>query len=120
MPEGFSQRLHLVMIDIDHFKRVNDTYGHMCDDAVLKEMSYILKAQTRGADKVVRWGGEEFMILVKSADRDAIEARWNGFALRWRITHSPTTRAITSAAPAPSGFTEYHWLVAATTCPGSL
>jgi len=67
------QGVVVAMLDIDHFKRINDTYGHMCGDAVLKDVAKILRAQTRGADKVVRWGGEEFMIFVKASDRDMIE-----------------------------------------------
>ena len=52
------------MLDLDHFKSVNDTYGHVAGDKVLQQVSGILKAAGRLTDSVVRWGGEEFIILL--------------------------------------------------------
>lgn len=54
----------LMMLDIDHFKRINDTYGHPAGDAVLREFSALLKQVTRNTDLVGRYGGEEFAILL--------------------------------------------------------
>jgi diguanylate cyclase (GGDEF)-like protein/PAS domain S-box-containing protein len=54
----------VVMVDIDHFKRLNDTYGHTAADAVLREWSDLLKAKFRGSDIVCRYGGEEFVIIL--------------------------------------------------------
>ncbi len=54
----------VMMIDIDHFKKVNDTYGHDAGDAVLQELARLLRAQLRGVDMVARWGGEEFLVLM--------------------------------------------------------
>ncbi len=56
-----------IMIDLDHFKRVNDDHGHAAGDAVLKQFSTILMEEVRDADTVVRWGGEEFLIVAKQA-----------------------------------------------------
>jgi diguanylate cyclase (GGDEF)-like protein len=53
----------LILLDIDHFKHVNDTYGHHAGDEVLKTISKILKDTMRESDIVGRWGGEEFLIL---------------------------------------------------------
>ncbi len=53
----------LILLDIDHFKHVNDTYGHHAGDEVLKSISKILKESVRESDVVGRWGGEEFLIL---------------------------------------------------------
>lgn len=58
----------LIICDIDNFKRVNDSYGHDCGDEVLKTISEQLTALTRGHDFLCRWGGEEFLILLKSID----------------------------------------------------
>lgn len=54
----------IIIMDIDHFKRVNDTYGHDAGDAVLKEFSTLLKGLSRKIDVVSRWGGEEFLMLL--------------------------------------------------------
>jgi len=53
-----------VMLDIDHFKNVNDTYGHLAGDFILKEMSSIIHEELRDSDVFARVGGEEFMILL--------------------------------------------------------
>lgn len=60
--------LALIMYDLDHFKRVNDTYGHAIGDAVLKDVTRLVKTNLRAVDVVARWGGEEFMILAPQSD----------------------------------------------------
>jgi diguanylate cyclase (GGDEF)-like protein len=54
---------------MDHFKAVNDTYGHAAGDLVLQQASAALRGACRDADFVVRWGGEEFLIVARNADR---------------------------------------------------
>ncbi len=58
-----------LMVDLDHFKVVNDTYGHLAGDRVLIQMSRILTACCRDTDTVIRWGGEEFLVVARSACR---------------------------------------------------
>jgi two-component system, cell cycle response regulator len=58
----------IILVDLDHFKNVNDTYGHMCGDAVLKEAARRMIGCARPYDTVGRYGGEEFLIVVSSAD----------------------------------------------------
>ncbi|MGI6071568.1 MAG: GGDEF domain-containing protein [Lachnospiraceae bacterium] len=58
----------VAMLDIDFFKRVNDTYGHQVGDKVLMFIGDFIKARLRRTDLVFRWGGEEFLILLKDAD----------------------------------------------------
>lgn len=56
--------LALIMFDLDHFKEVNDHYGHLCGDAVLATIGQRMKAVLRGSDLKCRWGGEEFLVLL--------------------------------------------------------
>ncbi|MFA7384244.1 MAG: GGDEF domain-containing protein [Desulfurivibrionaceae bacterium] len=58
----------LVLLDIDHFKAVNDTYGHQAGDEVLAEIAAILRNHSRASDVVGRWGGEEFLLLCPETD----------------------------------------------------
>jgi diguanylate cyclase (GGDEF)-like protein len=70
-----SVRLHeplsLAMFDIDHFKRVNDKYGHQAGDVVLTQFAQLLKHAARDIDRIGRYGGEEFMVLLPGTVLDA-------------------------------------------------
>ncbi len=63
------QPLAVIALDIDHFKRVNDTHGHDVGDAVIKLLAQLLRASSRSSDTLCRNGGEEFLILLPEADR---------------------------------------------------
>lgn len=60
--------LSIIMFDIDHFKNFNDTYGHTVGDDVLRTFGFILNANVRSTDTVIRWGGEEFLIICPNTD----------------------------------------------------
>lgn len=62
----------VLLCDVDHFKRVNDTYGHPVGDEVLREIAARLKGAVRGADEVGRFGGEEFLVILKGCKRKAL------------------------------------------------
>jgi diguanylate cyclase (GGDEF)-like protein len=64
----YNHPLTLIMIDIDHFKKVNDHYGHIAGDLVLTELSRVISAQTREIDKVCRYGGEEITLIMPELD----------------------------------------------------
>jgi diguanylate cyclase (GGDEF)-like protein len=59
--------LIFLMVDMDHFKTVNDLHGHHAGDLVLQQLAVILRASTRDTDTIVRWGGEEFLIVARNA-----------------------------------------------------
>ena len=70
-----SQRpLGLIVLDVDHFKRVNDTYGHEAGDAVLQRLAHTLQSRLRTSDIIARVGGEEFVALLPDTDLDGANA----------------------------------------------
>jgi diguanylate cyclase (GGDEF)-like protein len=70
----FGHSLSLLMIDVDHFKTVNDRFGHPTGDAVLREVAERIKGQVRDVDRVARYGGEEFaVVLVQTEPRQAAD-----------------------------------------------
>ena len=60
----------LIMLDIDHFKKINDTYGHLCGDEILKNLASLVKSCLRSMDILARYGGEEFAILLPETGGD--------------------------------------------------
>ena len=68
--ERSKKPLSIGLIDIDHFKRINDTYGHVAGDRVLKELSTLLKSSVRKIDTVARFGGEEFAVLLPDTNME--------------------------------------------------
>jgi diguanylate cyclase (GGDEF)-like protein len=64
----YHRDLGILMFDIDHFKRVNDTFGHAAGDEVIRSVGKIIAGQIRTTDKVARFGGEEFVVLLRETD----------------------------------------------------
>jgi diguanylate cyclase (GGDEF)-like protein len=67
-PGDTPPRLVLMVVDLDHLKPINDQFGHEGGDAVLLQISEILRSETRADDLIVRWGGDEFVVLCRDAD----------------------------------------------------
>ena len=69
----------LVILDVDHFKRINDTYGHKCGDLILKSLAQFLHDNIRRSDIICRFGGEEFVILMPDANIESAYERTETF-----------------------------------------
>ena len=69
----YHQRFGVLFMDVDHFKRFNDTYGHDAGDLILQSVARTLKASSRPFDIFGRWGGEEFIGIIKNVDRSNLE-----------------------------------------------
>ncbi len=98
---GFS----LIMFDIDHFKTVNDRYGHDVGDSVLREITGVVQDNVRGTDRLSRWGGEEFMIL--AAESDVRRARRVAERLRRKIEAFDFT-GVPTVVTSSFGVTQYR------------
>ncbi len=77
--------LSLLMVDLDHFKRINDAHGHQAGDYVLREVARIMRDSTRVTDHIARYGGEEFVILLPRTDEE--QAKMLAERLRKRIAN---------------------------------
>ncbi|HNK62446.1 MAG TPA: diguanylate cyclase [Anaerolineales bacterium] len=79
--------ISFVMIDIDHFKRINDTFGHPAGDAVLQKLAAMLIGQTRIGDIICRYGGEEFLVVLPNVTTDIAYQ----ITERWRLSFMGST-----------------------------
>lgn len=100
----------LLIGDIDHFKRVNDTYGHLFGDRVLQTVAKILKATIKGADVAARFGGEEFIILLPNTrleDAERLAEKIRNTVAQSRIRRQGSDESIESVTIS-LGVTSYH------------
>ena len=79
----FNQPFSLIILDIDHFKAVNDTYGHLAGDLALNNIAQHLKDSLRAIDSIARFGGEEFIILLPQTDASEAYLAANDSAKAW-------------------------------------
>ncbi len=77
------QPMCFVMIDIDHFKQVNDTYGHLVGDKVIKSLALFLKQRLRRTDSIGRYGGEEFAVILPNTDAESAQKVINDIRQRF-------------------------------------
>ncbi len=99
MREGYP--LSLIMVDLDHFKQINDTYGHPAGDEVIKALAEILKRGTREGDVACRYGGEEFVVALPRMDLEGAKGRadaWRLAIANCTIRHGELTMHITLSA----------------------
>lgn len=67
----YDKSLSVILIDIDHYKEVNDHYGHIAGDKVLQKLTQVIQKELRGSDVLARYGGEEFLILLSDTESEA-------------------------------------------------
>lgn len=98
------EQLAVLIMDLDHFKRINDTYGHLAGDEALKHAAQAIGGVLRGTDRLFRYGGEEFVALLQPADPAAatataerIRKRMEASPLEWQGTPIPITVSIGTA-----------------------
>jgi diguanylate cyclase (GGDEF)-like protein/PAS domain S-box-containing protein len=72
--ERHGDSFSLIMLDLDHFKRINDSYGHEAGDRVLRHVVALMRKRIRSSDCLARWGGEEFMLLLPHTELEAANA----------------------------------------------
>ncbi len=90
-----AQPLCILLIDVDHFKQYNDTHGHVCGDCALIAMGEVLKTSVRPYDFAVRYGGEEFLVILPNTGKE------EGLAVAERIRHAAGIKHIASADGKP-------------------
>ena len=102
--ERYRQPFSVLLLDIDHFKQVNDTFGHQTGDVVLRGLARLVAGRIRAQDMFARWGGEEFVILVPNCN--AVEARMFAEKLRLAVEQHdfPGVGQVTCSI----GLAEYH------------
>jgi diguanylate cyclase (GGDEF)-like protein len=83
----YSRPLSVLMVDVDHFKLYNDTYGHPQGDGVLQSLARLLQEMSRASDTVARYGGEEFAIILP--ETDSVNAQKIGERLREQVERYP-------------------------------
>lgn len=93
--QRFKRPISLLLFDIDHFKRVNDTHGHLAGDAVLKQLSELLNREARAIDRICRYGGEEIAVLLPETGLETAA----GIAERLRATVEAQPLNTHSGAP---------------------
>ena len=89
---GTHPNLAIALMDIDDFKKVNDTYGHAAGDAVIRTVAATIKGSMREGTLVFRWGGEEFLVLMPTANLDHARVRLEAFVglyAIWRLNLKP-------------------------------
>jgi diguanylate cyclase (GGDEF)-like protein len=99
--QRYRRELSLIMFDIDNFKKINDAYGHLAGDHVLKQLASVIKARIRREDILSRYGGEEFTIILPEIDRgnalsfaDKIRTLVERTVFRFEETDIPVTISI--------------------------
>lgn len=102
----YGRSFSVMMLDIDHFKSVNDTFGHIAGDGVLKELAGILKGSVRASDLAARFGGEEFLVFLAGTGIDAAVIVAEN--IRGKVESHPFADVDSRPVTVSTGVTEYR------------
>jgi diguanylate cyclase (GGDEF)-like protein len=94
----YKEPLAALMIDVDHFKNINDTYGHQAGDEALKVLASYLRKSIRNTDTLGRYGGEEFVILLSFTSLAGAQTLANRLYVRWLEQPVQTARGLVNLA----------------------
>jgi diguanylate cyclase (GGDEF)-like protein len=101
---GAGTALAVLVLDLDHFKEINDTHGHVAGDQVLRAVAHLLREEIRQSDTVGRWGGEEFVVLLGDVTHDELRAiaerlcrRIQALVIHITATDAQTTTVVTAS-----------------------
>jgi diguanylate cyclase (GGDEF)-like protein len=99
----------ILLFDLDHFKSVNDRFGHLCGDQVLQRFSKLLRDRLRPSDVVCRWGGDEFLAILECSLRDAMtRAQQISAQLSGRQPYEIGGKEVRLEMKASAGVAEFH------------
>ena len=91
----YSKAFGLLIVDIDYFKKINDSFGHAVGDKVLLKTAQVLSRSIRSSDTLVRWGGEEFVIIAVEIDEKALHQLCENLRVSIETTHYDSVDKVT-------------------------
>jgi len=113
----YGMQAALLLIDADHFKRVNDTHGHLCGDELLRRIAQTVEQQLRQADVLARFGGEELIVFLPHTDplgaldvAERIREKVQALSLSWQAATVGTTVSI-GVAPLRAELPSLDWMI---------
>ncbi len=104
-----TQPLSLILLDVDHFKSINDTHGHLAGDQVLQQIARLLRLNLRESELLGRYGGEEFALVLPNTDKDAAYATAERLRRLVQLAHFDTDKCVAALTCTISlGVASYH------------
>lgn len=103
-----SEPLALILLDVDHFKSINDTHGHLTGDHVLQQIARLLRLNLRESELLGRYGGEEFALVLPNTDSDAAYATAERLRRLIQLAHFDSDKGVSLSCTISLGVASYH------------